>query len=440
MIQTRYGQIEGMERNGYQVFLGVPYAQPPVGELRWKAPQALRPWQGILRADHFSARSMQPTDREKGFYDKEFRDEPQYTTTPDEDSLYLNIWVPSDAAGKKLPVAFWIHGGAFMTGSGFEKEFDGEAYCRKGIILVTINYRLNIWGFLAHPWLSAENEHHVSGNYGILDQIAALNWVYENIEAFGGDPENITVFGQSAGAMSTQTLISSPLTGSRIRRAIMQSGGGYRIGLNRDDLTLATLEEFGTEFTRLAGVQNLKEMRELPAERIMALTGEFMQAVFPKSHGLFLVPAIDGYVLPDNYSAAIEQGRIKDIPYLLGSNKNDIMTTPEQIASGEKGPLQKGCEAFALRQDQLGRAPVYVYDFRRDLPGDDAGAFHSAELWYSFGTLGRAWRPFTEEDFALSETMLDYWTNFMRTGDPNGGSLKDWRPFTEKDPFTRVFS
>ena len=271
MITTRYGQIQGLDRDGYCLYLGIPYAAPPTGDLRWKAPQPLQAWEGVLSADHYPARSMQPTDREKGFYDKEFRDEPQYLTTPSEDSLYLNIWTPKDAAGQKLPVAFWIHGGAFMTGSGIEKEFDGAALCRRGVILVTINYRMGIWGFLAHPWLSAENERHVSGNYGILDQIAALYWVYENIEAFGGDPDNITVYGQSAGAMSTQTLVSSPLTGNRISKAIMQSGGSYGIGLNRDDLTLEKLEEYGLEFTRLAEVNDLAQLRGLPAARLMEL-------------------------------------------------------------------------------------------------------------------------------------------------------------------------
>ena len=439
MITTRYGQLEGIEREDCMVYLGIPYAAPPVGALRWKEPQPLQAWEGVLQADHFRSRSMQPTDREKGFYDKEFRDEPKYLTEPDEDSLYLNIWTPKDAEGKKLPVAFWIHGGAFMTGSGFEKEFDGAAYARRGIILVTINYRLNIWGFLAHPWLSAESEHHVSGNYGILDQIAALRWVNENIGAFGGDPDNITVFGQSAGAMSTQTLVSSPLTGNLIARAIMQSGGGYGVGLNRDDLTLEKVEGYGQVLTRLAGVRNMEELRAIPKEQIMALMGPFMQEVFPQSHGLFLVPNIDGWVLPRSYSAAIEQETIRDIPYLLGSTKDDIMTSPEQKSEGRKPPLQIGCEKFAEARNTQGHSPVYVYHFVRDLPGDKAGAFHSSELWYTFGTLHRAWRPFTEQDEELSEEMLGYWSRFIQTGDPNGEGLEVWKPYTVEAPSVRVF-
>ena len=438
MITTAYGKLEGVRHDGYTAYLGVPYAAPPVGELRWKAPQPPVPWEGVYRADHFAHRSMQAPSREPGFYDKEFRDDPQYLTEPDEDSLYLNIWVPDGAEGQKLPVAFWIHGGAFMGGSGFEKEFDGAAYCRRGVILVTINYRLGVWGFLAHPWLTAESERHVSGNYGILDQIAALEWVHANIAAFGGDPENITVFGQSAGAMSTQTLISSPLTGGLIRRAVMQSGGGYRVGLNRDDMTLAKEEEYGLELTRVAGVQDLASLRALPAGKIMALMGDFMQAVFPKSRGLFLVPNIDGYVLPLSYTDAIAQDTIKDIPYLLGSNKDDIMTTPEQKAAGTTPPLQQGCEAFAAARTEQGHRPAYVYYFTRQLPGDDAGAFHSGELWYTFGTLGRAWRPFTEADRQLSGRMLDCWVSFMKTDDPNPEGAA-WRPYTAEDPYVQVF-
>ena len=208
-ITTRYGSIEGLERKGYALFLGVPYAKPPVGALRWHRPLPPEPWEGVREAKAFPNRSMQEI-HEDPFYDKEFYDEAAYQTPVSEDSLYLNIWTPAKSAGEKLPVAFWIHGGAFMGGFGHEKEFDGAAYCRRGVILVTVNYRLGSWGFLAHPLLSAEAAAEggpaVSGNYGILDQIAALRWVRENIGAFGGDPENITVFGQSAGGMSVQTL------------------------------------------------------------------------------------------------------------------------------------------------------------------------------------------------------------------------------------------
>ncbi len=219
-VETKYGKIEGIDHGWYSEYRGVPYAKPPVEDLRWRAPQPPEPFQGTFQAKEFPAKSCQ-REGSAPPWDKDFYDDPNYERKTSEDCLYLNIWAPKDAEG--CPVAFWIHGGAFMGGSASEKEFDGVEYCRRGVIFVSVQYRLGIFGFFAHPWLTEEAG--TSGNYGALDQIAALKWVYENISAFGGDPENITVFGQSAGAMSTQTLISSPLTGNMIKRAILQSGG-----------------------------------------------------------------------------------------------------------------------------------------------------------------------------------------------------------------------
>lgn len=438
-VKTKYGLIEGIEQEGYTEYFGIPYAKPPVGERRWKAPVEMEPWEGIFRAVRFADSSMQPQNREEGFYGKEFRDDPKYVTAVSEDSLYLNIWTPAKSAKEKLPVAFWIHGGAFMGGCGHEKEFDGQAYCKRGVILVTINYRLSIWGFLAHPWLSSENERHVSGNYGILDQIAALKWVRENIEAFGGDPDRITVFGQSAGAMSTQTLVSSVLTGNMISRAIMQSGGGYANGLNRDDITLEVQEAYGLEFSSLAGVTSLEQMRCLSSGQILELLGAFMDRVMPEAHGLFLVPNIDGYVLESGYDRLADEGKLKNIPYMLGSNKDDLLVTQEQKELGEYSSLYKGCVEFSRKLEQNGQDAAYVYYFKRDLPGDQAGAFHSAELWYTFGTLDRAWRPFTEHDRELSNQMLSYWTNFMKYGNPNGEGISDWKRCTCESPYVKQF-
>lgn len=438
IIKTKSGLLEGMDMDGYTAFYGVPYAKPPVGDLRWADPQPVDGWDGILPAKSFAHRSMQPSKNE-GFYEREFRDEPAYVTAPDEDSLYLNIWTPARSGEERLPVAFWIHGGAYLGGCGHEKEFDGQAYCRRGVILVTINYRLGLWGFLAHPWLSAENAHKVSGNYGIKDQIMALQWVRDNIAAFGGDPDNITVFGQSAGAMSTQTLVSSPLTKGMIARAIMQSGGSYGEGLNRDDMTLKVQELYGEIFARMAGASDLEALRALPAQKLLELFEPFMNEVIPKSHGLFLVPVIDGYVLDAGYNTLIEQGSIADIPYMLGSTKDDILAAPEMKAMGEYPPLYKGTVAFSLKREETGHAPAWVYYFTRDLPGDDAGAFHSSELWYTFGTLERSWRPFEDHDYELSGQMLDYWVNFMKTGDPNGGGCEPWPPCSAQKPYVKAF-
>lgn len=425
-VQTKLGPISGIEREGYRVFLGIPYAKPPVGPLRWRRPQKLEPWQTVYQADSFPNRSMQEMHVDD-FYDKEFYDAPEYQTPPSEDSLYLNIWTPANAQDDKLPVAFWIHGGAFMGGYGHEKEFDGEGYCKRGVILVTINYRLGPIGFLAHPWLSAENQAEglpaVSGNYGIWDQIAALEWVYENIASFGGDPENITVFGQSAGCMSVQTLVSSPLTRGMIAKAILQSG----VGLSYDH-TLAAAEQEGLEFAANAGVRSLEEMRELTCEQIMAAAGPVIMKGFATME-LPYAPAIDGVVLEAGYDSIMEKCGTHDIPYLVGSTLNDIATSPEGLAKGERGKVYAGSKKWCVEQLNNGRAPAYLYYFTRQLPGDGAGAFHSSELWYMFGTHGRCWRPWTAGDIELSEVMMNYWTNFMKTGDPNGAGLPVWNPY-----------
>ena len=215
--KTKYGQVHGVQKDGYTVFRGVPYAKPPVGEKRFCPPEEPACWEGVYKADHFGCVCPQTEHEPDSFYGKEFYLDPEFGMKQSEDCLYLNIWTPANTVDEKLPVAFWIHGGAFMHGFSHESEFDGAAYCERGVILVAINYRLGAFGFLAHPWLSEESGAGRSGNYAILDQIAALKWVKENIAAFGGDPENITVFGQSAGCMSVQTLVSSPLTENWIR-------------------------------------------------------------------------------------------------------------------------------------------------------------------------------------------------------------------------------
>ncbi|MBR0087366.1 MAG: carboxylesterase family protein [Lachnospiraceae bacterium] len=431
MIQTKYGKVSGIDHGWYEEYRGIPYAKAPVGELRWKAPQEPEPFEGVYDATAFQAKCWQRTGSSPP-WDKDFYDDPNFEKPLSEDCLYLNIWAPKEASG--CPVAFWIHGGAFMGGSGAEKEFDGAEYARRGVIFVSIQYRLGIFGFLAHPWLTEESG--FSGNYGILDQIAALKWVYENIEAFGGDPDNITVFGQSAGAMSTQTLISTPLTGHMIAKAILQSGGSYGVGLHRD-MPLKEEESYGKIFEEVLGVSFLKEMREIPADKLFELSGAFMGKAMPLAKGLFLTPNMDGRLLSGGYYELMDKGEIKDIPYMVGSTKDDIMVSPDMKDPMER-PLYKGSIAFSEKLEALGRKPAFVYSFERDLPGDAQGAWHSAELWYMMGTLGRCWRPWEEHDYVLSARMLDCWTNFMKTGDPNGAGEAAWRPCTKADPFVMV--
>lgn len=428
-VQTKSGKVLGTEKDGYTLFAGIPYAAPPTGDNRFREPQPVKPWDGVLHADHFPDRSIQGD--QDAFYTKEFYSDPLYETQQSEDCLYLNIWVPSKHEGEKLPVAFWIHGGAFLNGYGHEMEFDGEAYCRRGVILVTINYRLGAYGFLCHPWLVQESAHATGGNYGILDQICALNWIYDNIAAFGGDPERITAFGQSAGCMSVHTLVSSTLTGNRIHSAIFQSGSGYRDrfigGLKQKDA-----EYLGEKFVELSGAKSLQELRALTVEEIRTATGKLLAAC----PTLPFMPVIDGYVLTEDYDELAEEGRVKDIPYLLGTTRNDLLVTEKMLRENRHSSLYEGCVNWAQLMDENPHYhhPAYVYYFDRCLPGDDAGAFHSSELWYMFGTIGRCWRPFTAHDRQLSERMLDAWTGFMKTGNPG------WAPCAQADPYIEVLS
>lgn len=434
-IKTKCGEIRGVNMGAYTEYRGIPYAKPPVGDRRWKAPVPCDPWDGVYEAVKFSAKCPQ-NENPYGYFKKEFYENPEFLRPSDEDCLYLNIWAPNDG-GTGLPVAFYIHGGGFGGGYGSELEFDGAAYCKRGVILVTINYRLNLYGYLAHPWLSAENERGISGNYGTLDQIAALTWVYENIEAFGGDPDNITVFGQSAGCMSTQNLICSELTGNMIAKAILQSGAVYKSSFLYTP-TLAEEMERGVEVVELTGAKNIEELRALTPEQLAEARDKYGELRMKAGRDpIVIVPNADGYVLREPVPASVEKGGIKDIPYMIGSVTDDLGLLPGDLAAGKRTPLYQDAIDWSLHLEEMGRRPAYVYDFSHRLPGDDNGAFHSAELWYMFGTLDRCWRPMTDEDYRLSEKMLDCWTGFMKSGAPTADGT--WRPCTATDPYIEVF-
>lgn len=432
VLTVEGGEVSGVpsETPNVCIYKGIPYAAPPIGDLRWKQPQPVKPWKGIRQCDTFGAASLQGDLTPGSFYWKEFYQggDPKRS----EDCLYLNVWTP--AAGKpeaKLPVIFWIHGGAYMGGYGHEIEFGGDAYAKKGVILVTINYRLGMCGFLAHPLLTAENNSKGSGNYGLFDQLAALKWVKRNISAFGGNPDNITVMGQSAGAGSVQALISSPLTKGLIQRAIIQSGGG--LGGIISAKSLQEAEKQGSDMWKAAGISTLEEMRAYPAEKFQEVLMKYMQQ--QKSFGLPYSPCVDGELLTAPLDETARNGQELDIPYLIGYTSEDMM--PEV--------MKKAATDWSLLLEQQGRKPAYVYCFSRDLPGEDMpssqgafgdmkGAFHSSELWYTFGTLGKCWRPMEKADYELSERMVSYWTNFAKTGNPNGEGLPQWEPCTKANP------
>ncbi len=448
-IKTKYGAISGVPMDGYIVYKGVPYAKPPVGELRWKRPQEPEPWEGVLPCDHFGNITPQvlPTaDTPWGamFY-KEFYSDPEFVPQQSEDCLYLNIWVPEQA--EKCPVAFWIHGGGFGGGYNSEIEFDGAEYASRGVILVTVEYRCDIFGFLAHPWLSAEDEKGISGNYGIYDQIAALTWVYENIASFGGDPENITVFGQSAGCMSTQVLISSPLTGNMIKKAILQSGVEAGNGFLATP-TLAEEQTYGERIVKISRAKNLEELRAMDVQSLLAAKAQFDGEMFLKAMSgesesaghLMIVPNVDGYVLEKTVGETYKDGTMKKIPCMAGCVTDDLGRTDEDRANNDPGMILTACKDWCIRQAELQNPPAYCYFFDHELPGEGRkdAAFHSAELWYMFGTLDRCWRAMDEKDHEISRQMLDAWTSFMKTGDPNTDSVPAWRPCTKDDPFVWV--
>lgn len=437
IVKTNYGLVQGMKNRESIVFKGIPFAKPPIGKLRFKEPQEPTSWEGVLMATNFSAGCMQTPPSEDDFYEKEFGNDERFKVNYNEDSLYLNIWIPVDKDARKLPVAVWMYGGGLVSGHGAEKEFDGNEYTKRGVILVTFNYRVGLFGFMCHPWLAEENNGRC-GNYGNLDQIAALRWVHENIEEFGGDAENVTLFGQSSGALTAQSLLLSPLSKGLIHKSILQSGAGYENGFCKN-WTKEYFYDLGKKAVEKLGVNNLAELRNVSAERILEVSDEMIGYYMEQGKGMGYEPIIDDYFLVGDSEKNQKEGKYPDIPYMLGSVANDICTPEDKTVVMEESQIHQGCVNWARHQLELGRTASYVYYFKRKLPGDDSGAFHSSELWYMFGTLGRCWRPFTEEDYKLSKEMLDYWCNFIKTGNPNGDTLPIWNVWTEEEQDVKVF-
>ena len=312
----------------------------------------------------------------------------------------------------------WIHGGGYREGFAFEPEMDGgEEWASRGVILVSVTYRLGVLGFFSHPLLSAESPHGVSGNYGLMDQAAALKWIANNIEQFGGDPKNITIFGQSAGAGSVQCLCTSPLSKNVVSKGISMSGGGLsnaRAAALLDSAQLANkkmMDHFGKT--------TLDDMRALSFDELVKMSQQYMDATKTR---IFWGPVIDNYFLKKTFSDAAQAKEIADIPYMIGSTANDLADMTK--------PISDFC---ALRATQSGK-PAYAYFFQRQLPGDSSGAFHSSDLWYIFHSMKHSWRPFTAGDQELSKQMVDYWTNFAKYGNPNGKSGDVWKPYTAQSP------
>ena len=476
--KTANGVVEGItEPTGIRAFKGIPFAQPPVGELRWKEPQPVKNWQGVRKTNQFGPRAMQRAV----FGDMGFR-----SNGMSEDCLYLNVWTPAKSASEKLPVLVYFYGGGFIAGDGSEGRYDGESMATKGMVALTVNYRLDVFGFMAHPELTKESAHQSSGNYAYLDMAAALRWVQQNIAAFGGDPKRVTIAGESAGSIAVSGLMASPLSKGLIAGAIGESGsllGGL------PPVPLAKGEEAGAAFAKGVGASSLADLRAMPAEKLLEATGKPGTPRFSAT--------VDGYFFPKPPMEIFAAGEQAQVPLLAGWNSEEMngravlgqeKPTPEGYANAVKRLYNDRAEevlklypgsteeevlesATALAGDRFlaystwkwadlqsktgGGKPVYRYYYSRPRPAmvpemgnaapglaggvvksTDAnavkvpparGAVHSAEIEYAMGNLPKnkvyAWTP---DDYKVSDVMQRYFANFIKTGNPNGSGLPNW--------------
>ncbi len=462
-ISIKSGMIAGVSNSTGDVtaFKGIPYAAPPIGDLRWKAPQPVNSWQGVKKCDSFGPSPMQPKPTPFAVYTSEFLI-PEAPIS--EDCLYLNVWTNAKQQTDKKPVLVWIYGGGFMSGGTACPIYDGEALAKKDVIFVSVNYRVGAFGFLAHPELSKENGGKGSGNYGLLDQIAALQWVKENIVAFGGDPDNVTIAGQSAGSMSVNCLVISPLAKGLFKRAIAESGSFFWRPMGK----LSAAEESAKNTALKAGLNSLADMRKMTSEEVMKnLPGRYN-------------PVVDAYVLPASPTDIFAQNKQNHVPLLIGWNgdesfdpgnlKKEVYLQQAQQTYGaktqeflkyfpgetdeqaSKSEIELGLYntfaitqyKWAITQSRFDDSPVYLYNFNRKVPatGDfiKYGAFHTGEVAYVMNNLKFLNnRPFTETDNALAELMSSYWVNFIKTGNPNGSSVPEWPRFDNNKNLVKVF-
>jgi para-nitrobenzyl esterase len=458
-VLTESGAISGLRENGVSVYKGVPFAAPPVGDLRWRPPERAAPWKGTRAADAFAPACTQVGVSMPG----------ETPPTVSEDCLYLNIWTPAKAksAREHLPVIVWIYGGGYNNGSASMPLYWGDQIARKGVIVVTIAYRLGPLGFLAHPELTRESVHKSSGNYALMDQIAALEWIHRNITSFGGDPKNVTIAGQSAGAMCVSMLMASPQAKGLFQRAIGESGGLFEPLQLAPKYLLANAEHDGEKYAASLGVGTLQGLRNLPAA-----------ALFGGTAGDVSHPVIEPYVLPAAPYQAFASGQQNDVPLLIGSNAEEARSlvdvshlkasTFDSDLEHSWGPLPPPLVAayphatdeearqarldlerdlrfgwdmwaWARLQAGTGKSPVYYYSFteRPPFPAGSVysgwGASHYAELWYVFDHLDQERWPWSAADRRVAEEISSYWVNFARSGNPNGPGLPPWPAFASAD-------
>jgi para-nitrobenzyl esterase len=446
-VQTQNGLVKGVVNEDLTVvsFKGVPYAAPPVGDLRWKEPQPVTPWEGVLDAAEFCSSCMQGSNSRLP-WTPEFMNQ----TKVSEDCLYLNIWTPAKSASDKLGVFVYFHGGGFGEGSGSIAAYNGEGLAKKGIIVVNVNYRLGALGFLAHPELTAESPNHASGNYGLLDMIAALKWVKANIEAFGGDPNRVCISGQSAGAMAVGGLIASPLAKGLFQRAMTQSGSSFRGMGSGNGTSLSEAETRGVEFAKRKGASSLADLRAISAEDIIK-----QDETAPPAMGMGFGMINDGYFLSDSPQNILQKGEQNDTPFITGGNSGEMGYRGEKSDAFFKlyplGPDNDTASAVKIAGHESGRLSAYLYlDMRAKtsktngyvyffdqaipFPGHpEFGAFHTAEAPYVFNSFKMFDRPWTAGDSLVADMMSSYWVNFVNNGDPNGPGLPEWRPYSAGD-------
>ena len=466
-LRTANGVLEGVVSPDGKVrtFKGIPYAAPPVGPLRWKAPQPAPSWTGVRRAVDYPPRCMQG----RIFDDMVFNDE-----GPSEDCLYLNIWMPANPPEPRLPVMVWIHSGGFVAGSSSEPRQDAGNLSKKGVMVVSFNYRLGVFGFFAHPELTKESGHNASGNYGLLDQVAALEWIKQNIATFGGDPDNVTIFGESSGAFSVSALVASPLARGLFCRAIGESGTVF--DTRPPSKSRVEAEKAGVEFAESAfGTASLEALRAIPAPKVL-------EAALKLSREYFL-PDIDGYFLPMDGRSIYAAGKQSHIPLLAGWNQdegsiesffaNDEPTAGNYVVRAKARfgsnaetflklyPAATSAQAKRAAQDfvgdeyiayatwkwleiqlKTGGSPVFRYEFDQTLPlpadakpGTEPKAPHASEIEFVFRVLSSKDLPWRPEDREVSELMSSYWTNFAKTGDPNGPGLPQWLAYNSRDGY-----
>lgn len=475
-LQITGGAVEGTVEDGLQVYRGIPFAAPPLGDLRWRAPQPVKPWKGVLSATKFGDTCTQGRVTDDG----------KFPDGVSEDCLYLNVWTPAKSNNDKLPVMVWIYGGGFAGGSTSTPLYSGEQFAKKGVVVVSVAYRVGVMGFMAHPELSTENKNgpagvYASGNYGLLDQIAGLQWVQKNIAAFGGNPNKVTIFGESAGGIAVSMLAASPLAKNLFHGAISESGGSFgpartpsAPGENIPALVDAELG--GAQLGEKLNALTLKDLRAADAAKVMAA-----------ARGVAGIgwPILDGWVIPDDQYVLYSNKKYNNTPMIAGINSDEgasfsRTTSAEQFQTEVKqrfgpyadklfaayppdadGSIKQAARdlmreasfgwhtwVWAKLQAETGGAPAYVYFFNQRPPyaansryADVKGVPHGAELPFVFQHLDQYNNvPWTDEDRAISDAIATYWTNFAKTGNPNGAGLPEWPAFRPEKQMRMVFS